>query len=184
MFENVDDEPEVVETEQQDEAIEGDVDGSLTPEQREAKRLARKPYIDHLDDGVADVNGERVPLFNVGDRIVVERRISFLTNHPWLDTRVYVVKIIDDETGAVHCTDEEMQHYACVSFKSEHQRIKLAPKKGPIFARKKKEEKPKLVADDGTAKKRGRPKGSKNRSKEVIEAERKAKAEEKRRAGS
>jgi hypothetical protein len=152
-------------------------DGSLTPEQREARRLARKPYIDHLQDGVAEADGERVPLFDVGDRIVVERRISFLTGHPWLDTRVYVVKVIDDETGAIHCTDEEMQHYACVSFKSEFQRVKLAPKKGPIFARKKKEEKPK-EEPTGEPKKRGRPKGSKNRPKEVIEAERKAKVED------
>jgi hypothetical protein len=148
----------------------------LSPEQREQKRLARKPRIDHLRDGTTIHDAEVIPLFDVGDRIVAERHISFLAGHPWLDTWVYVVRSIDDAKGEVHCTDEEMRHYACVGFKHPFTRIKLAPAKGDPF-RVPKREKVQAPLQPGEKKRRGRPKGSKNRPKEVIEAERKAKKE-------
>jgi len=150
----------------------------LTPEQREARRLSRKPPIDHLPDGTAVYQGQVIPLFDVGDRIVAERHIDFLAGNPWLDTRIYVVRSIDDDTGAVHCTDEEMQHYACVGFKRPLTRIKLAPKKGnPFNAPKVKREEAKVELPPGEKKKRGRPKGSKNRPKEEIRAEKQARKE-------
>lgn len=155
------------------------VDGTLTPEQREQRRLSKKPKIDHLPDGVALLDdGSVLPLFDVGDRIIAERHISFLAGHPWLDTRVYKVTSIDDETGAVHCTDEELHHYACVGFKHPFTRIKLAPLKGNPF-RAPKPERPKQELKPGEQKKRGRPKGSKNRPKEIIEQERQARKEKK-----
>ena len=159
---------------------EGDYgDTTLTPEQREQRRLSRKPRIDHLMDGTATLDdGTVLPLFDVGDRIVAERHISFLTGAPWLDTRVYIVKSIDDETGAVHCPDEEMQHYACVGYKNPHTRIKLAAKKGdPFKVPKVAKVQPELPP--GEKKRRGRPKGFKNRPREIIEAEKRAKKEEK-----
>lgn len=150
----------------------------MTPEQREQRRLARKPPIDHLPDGVATLDdGTVLPLFGVGDRIVAERRTSFLAGTPWLDTRVYVVRSIDHEKGEVRCTDEEMGHYACVGFRHPFTRIKLAPRKGDPFRvprrREKRGEEP--PPGPGERKRRGRPKGSKNRPKEVIEAEKRAK---------
>lgn len=149
----------------------------LSPEQREQKRLSRKPRIDHLKDGTVMLDdGTVLPLFEVGDRIVAERHISFLQGHPWLDTRTYVVRDINDETGEVHCTDEEMRHYACVGFKHPFTRIKLAPKKGNPFLVPK-VEKPKAAPQADGTKRRGRPKGSKNRPKEIIEAEKKARKE-------
>ena len=162
-----------------DECGEDPETSSLTPEQREQRRLSRKPRIDHLMDGTAVLpDGTILPLFDVGDRIVAERHISFLTGTPWLDTRVYVVRSIDDEKGAVHCMDEEMQHYACVGFKTPTTRIKLANKKGNPFAVPK-VAKVQPVLAPGEKKRRGRPKGSKNRPKEIIEAEKKARKEEK-----
>lgn len=149
-----------------------DPDSSLTPEQREQKRLSKKPKIDHLQDGVALLDdGTVLPLFDAGDRIIAERHISFLKGTPWLDTRVYLVRSIDDEKGAVHCFDEEFSHYACIGFKHPYTRIKLCPKKGNPF-RVPKEEKPKVELPPGEKKRRGRPKGSKNRPREIIEAER------------
>lgn len=190
------DEPEVAEPETTDDAdlddrekpISGEADeqegesadGTLTPEQREQKRLARKPRIDHLPDGVALLDdGTVLPLFDVGDRIIAERHISFLQGHPWLDTRVYTVTSIDDETGAVHCRDDELHHYACVGFKHPFTRIKLCPKKGNPFRAPKEIKPPVQPTAPGEKKRRGRPKGSKNRPKEVIEAERQARKEKK-----
>jgi len=153
-------------------------DGSLTPEQREQKRLARKPNIDHLPDGTVMLDdGSILPLFDVGDRIVVERLASCLIGLPWLDTRVYLVQRINDDTGQVDCIDPEFHHYACVGFKSPHQRFKLAPKKGNPFAAPKKVQPPKQELAPGEKKRRGRPKGSKNRPKEIIQQERQARKE-------
>jgi hypothetical protein len=165
-----------------------DPDATLSPEEREQKRLSRKPVIDHLSDGVALLDdGTVLPLFDAGDRIVAERHTNCLTGSPWLDTRVYVVRSIDDELGIVHCTDEEMRHYACIGFRNPWTRIKLAPRRGNPFSvsrvekeRLKEQEKEKKKGQvaapaDGEKKKRGRPKGSKNRSKDVIEAEKSAK---------
>lgn len=163
----------------------------LTPEQREQKRLSNKPSIDHLPDGVAALDdGSVLPLFDVGERIVAERHTDLLGGAPWLDTRVYIVKSINDETGELLCYDEELQHFAYIGFRNPLTRIKLAPKHGDPFKVPKQQEKqqedPVAVAGEpaaspvpGDKKKKGRPKGSKNRPKEVIEAEKKAKKAEK-----
>lgn len=150
---------------------------SLTPEQREQRRLAKKPKIDHLQDGTATLDdGTILPLFDVGDTIIAERHISFAADHPWLDTRLYTVRSIDDEKGIVHCTDVELVHYACIGFKHPHTRIKLAPKRGNPF-KAPKVEKVQVELPPGEKKKRGRPKGSKNRPKDVIKAEKQARKE-------
>jgi hypothetical protein len=160
----------------------------LTPEQRNARRLARKPSIDHLPPGVRWILGPKdpatglcselqVPMFDVDDRIVVERYISWALDQ-WLDTKVYRVTSIDDETGHVRCIDEEYNHHATVGFKHPGQTFKLAPKKGnPFTAIKVKNTGVERSDPSGQPKKRGRPKGSKNRPKDVIKQERQAKKE-------
>lgn len=172
-------------TSDEDEEMAG---AGLTPEQRNARRLARKPSIDHLPPGVASVPGALDPatglmkaelfaLFDVGDRIVVERYISWALDQ-WLDTKVYRVTSIDDETGHVRCIDEEYNHHATVGFKHPGQTFKLAPKKGnPFTAPKVKNAGAERSDPSGQPKKRGRPKGSKNRPKDVIKQERQAKKE-------
>lgn len=163
-------------------------DAFVAPEVREQRRLSRKPSIDHLKDGVTHsmVDGF-IPLFDVGDRIVVERHSLLLPGNPWLDTRVYIVKDIDDEKGLAHCWDEELQHYACMTFvQPDVQRIKLAPKKGNPFRAPKgrADGKPlqnsSLSQGESAPKKgRGRPKGSKNRPKEEIRKEKQMRRETK-----
>lgn len=161
---------------------------SMTPEQRKLRRLARRPSIDHLDPGIRRVLGPKdpetglcseilVPMFDVGERIVVERFLSWATDE-WLDTRIYRVCSIDDETGVVKCIDEEANHHACVGFKHPGQTFKLCPAKGDPFAVPKVKNAGRERSDPNEpAKKRGRPKGSKNRPKDVINAERQAKKE-------
>lgn len=121
-----------------DEDLETFVSVSLTPEQREARRLSKKPNIDHLEDALVLVEGQPVPLFACNDKIVVERKISFVESQPWLDTRVYTVRSIDDETGVCRVYDDELMHYAFVGFKDPTQRFKLASGKDPLGKRKKK----------------------------------------------
>lgn len=139
----------------------------LGREEREKRRLARKPDISHLKPGVAEVNGELLPLFDVGSKIVVERRSGPLKNQPWLDTRVYRVRMIDDDTGVIGAWDEEWPHgtHNCfLSFKDGLHDIRLAPKVGNPFVSRK--ERPKPEQDpDAPKRKRGRPLGSKNRPK-------------------
>lgn len=163
----------------------------LSKEQRELRRLAKRPSIDHLVDGVGVLStGDKVALFDVGDRIVVERNLTWSLS-TWLDTRVYTVKAIDDETGVVRCIDEEMQHHAFVGFKHPGQTFKLAPKKGNPFtqgavrealkaakAAQLVEEKGSAGPTQGEKKGRGRPKGSKNRAREEIKAEKEARKAE------
>jgi len=184
-------EPTGQETESQPPTVDEDEDlagAGLTPEQRNARRLARKPNISHLPPGIASVPGSKDPvtgllkdevfaLFDVGDRIVVERYISWSLDQ-WLDTKVYRVTSIDDETGHVRCIDEEYNHNATVGFKHPGQTFKLAPKKGnPFTAPKVKNAGSSQPDATGKPKRRGRPKGSKNRPKEVIKLERQAKKE-------
>jgi len=169
-------------------------DAFVAPEVREQKRLSRKPSIDHLKDGVLTTDDGlggtmHVPVFDVGDRIIVERHSQLLPGGPWLDTRVYLVKDIVDDAGLVHCWDEELQHYACMAFdRPDVQRIKLPPKKGnPFRAPKATDGKPLQNSsvsqgDSATKRKgRGRPKGSKNRPKEEIRKERLERREAKKR---
>ena len=109
----------------------------LSPNQAEILRLMNKPKIDHLIDAVY-VNpetGERVPLFEPGDRVVVERHTELLPGFPWLDTRVFTVISFTDDTvrGVVRCLDEELVHYAHLGYKTNLQTWKFAPKKGNPF---------------------------------------------------
>lgn len=161
----------------------------LSKEQREQRRLAKRPSIDHLPLGVGELpNGEKVALFDIGDRIVVERQLLWSLD-TWLDTRVYTVKDIDDVTGVVRCLDEEMNHHAFVGFKHPGQSFRLAPKKGNPFTQGAVREAQRAArqiaaastADaqpEGEKKRRGRPKGTKNRPRSEIKAEKEARKAE------
>lgn len=161
---------------------------------REAARLAERPNIEYLQIATgSDESGNIVPLFSVGARIVVERLNPFAAGNPWLDTRCYIVKKIDLETGILRCTDELASCAAFVSFKHPLQTVRLAPAKGDPFETPewfKKYSRNAATAFSGSnapdiqraaeeaavaaaapKKGRGRPKGSKNRPKEEIKAE-------------
>ncbi len=152
---------------------------TLTVQAREERRLAKKPKINHLKSGVLTdpETGDKLPVFDIGDRIIVERCSMLLSGSPWLDTRLYEVRWIDDESGAVHCCDPEFMHHAVISFKSPFHRIVIPPVRGNPFAvpRGRSAQTPGegLPVAIGTPAKRGRgrPKGSKNRAKDVIKAE-------------
>jgi hypothetical protein len=158
---------------------------TLTPEQREERRLARKPPIDHLPEAVHVTDDyQLIPLFDVGDRIVAERYLGEDTDSGWFDTRILKVLSIEDETGVVKCWDEEWKQFAVTGFKHPNIILKLAPAYGNPFAAPKKKApvpavNPSSSAPGAAKKGRGRPKGSKNRSKDVVAAEKQARREEK-----
>lgn len=101
----------------------------LQRDQREIARLVSRPNIEHLADAVVD--GKFV--VPVGGRLVIDRLASVLPCSPWLDTRCYVVKAIDHETGNVALFDEELWHNALSNFKQGLRAgyiFKVAPAKG------------------------------------------------------
>lgn len=154
-------------------------DEHLSHEQRFARWQAKRPVIDHLPSGIIvdPSDGSVLPAFDVGDRIVVDRRTTLLRGTPWLETIVGKVRSIDDESGLVTIWDEDgdARNPPCryTNFRDALHDFRLAPAKGNPFEPPPppKKEKPQRQAGE---KHRGRPKGSKNRPKEVIQAEREA----------
>jgi len=164
-------------------------EAGLSEDARRARWQARRPRIDHLKPAVISTPGDLDPstglqandvlvLFDVGDRIVVDCRTPILTGAPWLQTIVGKVRSIDDDTGLVSIYDEDSDPrnpmVRWVTFKDEYHDFRLAPAKGnPFNAEKIKAVRP-PPAPGEERRGRGRPKGSKNRPKEEINAEREA----------
>ena len=136
-----------------------------------------KPDISRLPDAT---EGGR-PLFTAGDKIVVERYATVLAGAPYLDTKTYKVLGVNEANGAVRLFDEELNQFASTNYveglrsgyvfkfamgnKVATKKKRGRPRKNPIEA----------VQPDkpaGEKRGRGRPKGSKNRPKEVVAAER------------
>jgi len=153
----------------------------------------RKPNISHLDDAVTWVDsGEPghgyVPLFTIGDKLVIERYAHGLASKIWIDTQTYVVDGIDDDSGNLRLWNPDLMQHAMGNFVTGPQRgdkYKLAAARGESIG-KKKRGRPKKAVDPkapvkpvlapGEKKKgRGRPAGAKNRPKEEILAAKAAK---------
>ncbi len=164
----------------EDDKVDLNEEASFSAEQRKQRWLARRPRIDHLKDGVIFPPGtsDALPLFDVGDRIVVDVSTVHLKGSPWLETLVGKVRTIDDDTGLVTLWDEDsdqrnpMTRY--VSVREPLCIFKLAPAKGNPFDASKAARVVKVLAPGEVKRGRGRPPGSKNRPKEVIKAEREA----------
>lgn len=123
------------------------------------------------------------PVFQVGDKVVIERYATMLDTHPYLDTKTYKVVAIDTDTGNMRLWDDQLGQFASDNFKTGTaagtRTYKIAmgvnvstkkkrgrPRKNPVVALE--EAKPAAPAEK---KKRGRPPGSKNRDKDTIRAE-------------
>lgn len=152
-------------------------------------RSAQKPNIDYLEDAIIETEEHGfVFLSTEGDGLIIQ----FPQN--WRDTTYYIVRRIDYETGAVALWNPQRKQWAGTNFfdakrfdlvvkippeGASHLRMALAlgqrkrgrPRKNPVEA---------ATAEpvEKSGRGRGRPKGSKNRPKEVIAAEKKALREE------
>ena len=168
---------------------------TLTPEQMSRlgaeRKQVNKPDISRLPDALGP---DGMPLFKEGDKIVIERYASSLPNKPYLDTKTYKVLTVDMATGYMRLSDEGFLQYARDNWKigPKHGSVyKLA--QGKITVSHKKRGRPRKdpvedsvkpavqLGPDGQPikKKRGRPAGAKNRSREEIVAEKTARREEK-----
>lgn len=139
-----------------------------------------KPDISGLPDAIRDGR----PLFRVGDRIVIEQYCTVLDTNPYLHTRTYKVEAINPATGDLKLWDESVNHWAMDNYvtgprygqvykfaagATVGKRKRGRPRKNPVA--------PVPVATEvktDAPKKRGRPKGSKNRPKDVVAAEKRA----------
>lgn len=168
-------------------------EASLSAEARKQRWLSRRPKVDHLPVGVTVLDdpeslGEKLylPLFDVGQRVVVDCTTSLLKEDMWLMTLVGSIRSIDDDSGLVTLFDEESDMRApmvrYVSFKDGKHDIRLAPVKGSPFAeglrarllKEQKDAERNAAILSGEKRGRGRPKGTKNRPKEEVKAEREA----------
>ena len=154
------------------EAEAADPDAGLSREMRHQRWQSKRPSLSHLQPGTATANGITLPLFDIGDRIVVDCSTDMLKNRPWLETIVGRVKDIDDETGLVSIIDEESDPRLPIvrygRFNSDLFQFFLAPAKGnplaaPVSARADAKEVAPLPPGK---RRRGRPKGSKNKPKD------------------
>lgn len=160
----------------------------LSPAEAQAKREARRPDVSAFPDAL-DAEGK--PLFRAGDRVVVERRSVVLAGSPWIDTKVYRVLNVDQDTGNVRFYDEQINQFAASNYRTATARgsvFKLLPtgartdnlgKRKRGRPRKNPETVAKPVSTE-PKRGRGRPKGVKNRPKEVIAEEKRARREAKR----
>lgn len=153
-----------------------------------------KPLIDHLPDAVEkDAMGFLSLLVGPGEKLIIERVASVLTNKPWLDTKTYTIKSVDLASGNVSLWDDDLHRDASTNYIEGLKvgyRFKLVTRKGMQIGKKKRgrpKKNPTDVPDVNTKpieldakgmpikKKRGRPPGVKNRDREVIKAEKHAK---------
>lgn len=177
-----------------DEFITNDeVDEITRAEQLARAKISAKPLIDHLKDAVDhDEHGNVILLAKVGDKIVIERVASVLTHKPWLDTKTYIITNIDRLTGDLILLDNDLHQQAGSNYIvgiERGYRFKLPTSKGMSIGKRKRGRprknptdapelaKPVQLGTNGLpiVKKRGRPAGIKNRSKDVIHAEKRAK---------
>jgi hypothetical protein len=86
---------------------------------REQRRVATRPFLDHLKDAVRVLDDGAVTFTQKnGMQVIIERCASCLSNKPWLDTRVYIVKAVDYESGALRLWDDELKQHASSNFKT------------------------------------------------------------------
>jgi hypothetical protein len=161
-----------------------------------ARAEARKPDISALRSAVVEGNF----ILKKGDYVVIERRRAHFVNQAWLDTRVYRILEEPAVNGDLKLWDPIRMQHARSNWKVGSTLgfdFRLPPsgrnpetclESGGARRKRKKllTDKPKLVPtqvmslDAPEQRRRGRPKGTKNRPRDVVQAEKRARLEERR----
>lgn len=168
---------------------EDDVTSQIREVATTTARAAQKPSIDHLDDAVVEMEGHgRIFLPEPGNGLIIQ--------YPeiWRDTSYYTVRKIDYGTGTVYLWCPSRGQWALTNFLNydKHGLVMKMPPEGAselrmaiaLGRRKRGRPRKNPVAvvtpppQEGASRGRGRPKGSKNRPKDIIDAEKKIRREE------
>lgn len=75
---------------------------------REGKRPDLSGYVDAFEVGW---DGIPRPLFQPGERIAIEKRMTLLPGRPWLNTVTYMVEEINQEEGLLKLWNEDLQQW-------------------------------------------------------------------------
>ena len=149
---------------------------------KEAARLAARPNLEQFPTALGrDHMGRMTFLVKPGDKVIVERFATILPGRPWLDTKTYTVQSIDEASGDLKLWDDELTRFAQTNFiKGSAAGYRFCqPVKGVRVSHAKKRGRPRKIVVPSVAspsksnleqqpeepKKRGRPKGSKNKVK-------------------
>jgi hypothetical protein len=181
--EDVEDDPSPEEEVEEDSDFARAIESFFDPDSVEAKRLARRIDISGYEDAFyEDDRGSLVPKFEVGDRILVERKYSSRTGGEWYTTNAYTVKKLDYNTGDLSLWNNERGQWDLSNWITGTRLhgvvYKLPASYGNPFKKRARGRPPKVrtepevaappttssVPEDGKPR-RGRPKGSKNRTK-------------------
>lgn len=81
----------------------------------EAPRPLWKPDISHLPDAVVVADGVPTMTATAGDRIIID--YSGLKYGAWMDTRCWVIKRVDQETGYVSLYDPIREQGSCTNWR-------------------------------------------------------------------
>jgi hypothetical protein len=153
-------------------------------------RAAQKPNIDNLDDAIVDVENHGIVLLpQPGEGLIIQYPQA------WRDTTYYTIHDINYETGTVWLWNPQRKQWASTNFidAKQHGLVFKVPPEGASELRmaialgQRKRGRPRknpleqaiAPVKEKSDRGRGRPKGTKNRPKEIIEAEKRARREEK-----
>jgi len=116
-------------------------------------RESRRPDLSSYEDAFeVDWDGVPRPLFQAGERIIIEKRMTLMPGRPWLNTVTYMVEEVNQEEGLLKLWNEDLQqwdrsHYIS-GIKKHGFLYKLLKKKSTV---------PLAQPSQTTEKKRGRP---------------------------
>jgi len=144
---------------------------------KEAARLASRPNLDSFPNALGhDERGKTTFLVKPGEKLIIERFATVLIGRPWLDTKTYTVQSIDEVSGDVKLWDDELYRFAHTNYYKGSEagyRFCRAVKGVRVETHRKRGRPRKIQAAPPPAtpspteavgkKKRGRPKGSKNK---------------------
>jgi len=156
-------------------------DEKLSQTSVNSKQRAWKPNLNRFPDACVLLDsGTTIFVPEVGDKIAIEFA------NDWQDTAYGIVKFIDYETGNFRIWSERKSYHVMSNFFDKSLIFKLAPKNiGSLRSKSKKIQVKSFEdlynEDSNKSRGRGRPKGSKNRSKNVIVEEKKKNEDVRRR---
>ena len=126
---------------------------------REGRRPDLSQYADAFETGW---DGIPRPLFQPGERIAIEKRMTLLPGRPWLNTITYLVEEINQQEGLLKLWNEDLQQWDRSHY------ITGIQKHGFLYKLLKKKQSAQPAAAPSGIRKRGRPKKTVDVEKESL----------------